>query len=184
MTGQTGDGGDGGGADVIKFPLHQLFWFDNEGRRAQQHQWSVAQITSVYDKDRSNQREVTVLEGPSKHMVTLLDDVTKFTRARYARQLLTAEEEKEFNERNGGSGRQSKAAPPSRLLGPAKDRANQEVFIRQNGEANLDFFPSESACNEFLKHHLPSLMSTTHRDSTTIQEFYNTKLKMQFWGLK
>ena len=49
------------------------------------------------------------------------------------------------------------------------DRANEEVFISQNGERNLKLFPSETAWELWKEDNLPSVMATVDRPSTTMQ---------------
>ena len=76
------------------------------------------------------------------------------------------DEQKAQDNRRGPRGeRKDEPGPEHRAV----DRANEEVFISENGERNLNFFPSEAAWNAWTEGHLPSVMSTIDRPSTTMQ---------------
>ena len=63
----------------------------------------------------------------------------------------------------------------------ARDRANEEVFISQNGDPNLNYFPSEAVYRKWRDEHLPALMSTKDGPSTTMQKLASRPKRQQFW---
>ena len=63
----------------------------------------------------------------------------------------------------------------------ARDRANEEVFISQNGDSNLRYFPDEDVYRKCSAQHMPAQMSTVDRPSTTIQNLDNKPKRQQFW---
>ena len=82
------------------------------------------------------------------------------------------------------------AAAPRRVPAPdrkpplnSNDRANQEVFISQNGDRNLQYFPSDEVYKEFRKSHLPSLQSskTAQAASKTVFKMDKKPKRQMFW---
>ena len=68
-------------------------------------------------------------------------------------------------------------APPE----GAVDRANEEVFICENGDPNLKFFPVEAVYKRWREDHLDSVMKTTDRLSSTIQAQKDAPKRQLFW---
>ena len=62
-----------------------------------------------------------------------------------------------------------------------RDRANQEVFIGQNGDPNLRYFRGDRVYAKWREEHLPSVMSIVERASTAMQTLDNKPKRQQFW---
>jgi hypothetical protein len=93
-----------------------------------------------------------------------------------------AQEEKAERENEEDQGRRVPTwiqKPPPKFHG--KDRANQEVFISQNGDRNLKYFPSDDAYRDFSRNHLPALQSTRTTASKTVSRMDERPKKHQFW---
>ena len=68
-----------------------------------------------------------------------------------------------------------------RLKALFNDRANEEVFICENGDPNLKFFPVEAVYKRWREDHLDSVMKTTDRLSSTIQAQKDAPKRQLFW---
>ena len=80
-----------------------------------------------------------------------------------------------------GSGEDAEEEKKSAGEHGARDRANEEVFISQNGDRNLKYFPSEAVYSKWREDHLPALMSTKDGPSTTMQKLDSKPKRQQFW---
>ena len=61
-----------------------------------------------------------------------------------------------------------------------RDRAKEEIFLREN-QVPLDNLPLEELNQEWLKTHLPALISKSNRDVTVENYISNATPKHQFW---
>jgi hypothetical protein len=68
-----------------------------------------------------------------------------------------------------------------RQVVPQKDRANQEVFISQNGDRNLKYFDSEKAASAFRESHLDALQKTKDAVSKTMVRLEDRPKRQLFW---
>ena len=61
------------------------------------------------------------------------------------------------------------------------DRVSEETFISQNGHPNLKHFPGDLVYAKWRENHLPSLMSMSDRQSTTLAKLANQPKRHHFW---
>jgi hypothetical protein len=61
------------------------------------------------------------------------------------------------------------------------DRANEEVFISQNGDPNVKYFPGDMVYAKWSANHLPAQMTTMERESTTMTKMNERPKRQLFW---